>query len=174
MHHQPLSIGGCQWVRSRLCHRIAHVTGDHLGRFTISLIHGPHNQGIAIITAYRPVTSENGDTSVHGQHLQYLDRSADPREACLQDLGKEIMAIQEEGYLIIVGIDANEQMLDSANPAQGIPKLALDTGLVDPIKHIHGQCPFPTSSALSGSPIDFFLCSEELLPFISVRILSTV
>ena len=64
-------------------------------------------------------------------------------------------------------------MLESANPAQGIAKFALDTVTVDPIEHIHGQCPFPTSRALSGFPIDFFICLEELLPFISVGILST-
>ena len=120
------------------------------------------------------MASGNGETSVYEQHLQHLDRSADPREACLQNLGKEIIALQEEGYLIIVGIDANEQMPDSANPAQGIAKFVLDTGMVDPIEHIHGQCPFPTFSALCGSLIDFFLCLEELLPFISVGILSTM
>ena len=75
----------------------------------------------------------------------------DPRDACLQELGKEIIALQEEGDLIIVGIDANKQMLDSTNPAQGIAKFAIDTGMVDPIEHIRGRCPFPTSSALSGS-----------------------
>ena len=168
-----LAGGVCQWFGSRMCHRIANVPADHLGRFAISLVHGPSNQGIAIITAYRPVASGNGETSVYEQHRQHLGRNADPREECLHDLGKEIIALQEEGYLIIVGIDANEQMSDNNNPAKGIAKFVLDTGMVDPIEHIHGTCPFPTSSARSGSPIDFFLCSEELLPFISVGILAT-
>ena len=119
------------------------------------------------------MASRNGDTSAYEQHLQYLGRNADPSEACLQELGKEIIALQEEGYLIIVGIDANEQIPDNNNPAKGIAKNVLDTGMVDPIEHIHGQCPFPTSSARIGSSIDFFLCSEELLPFVSVGILST-
>ena len=92
---------------------------------------------------------------------------------CLQKLSKEIIAIQEEGYLIILGINANKQMPDVANPKQGTAKFALGTGVVDPIEHIHGQCPFPTWSALSGSPIDFFLCSEELLLYILVGIIST-
>ena len=64
-------------------------------------------------------------------------------------------------------------MPDVANPKQGTAKFALGTGVVDPIEHIHGQCPFPTWSALSGSPIDFFLCSEELLLYILVGIIST-
>ena len=64
-------------------------------------------------------------------------------------------------------------MPDNANPAKGIAKFALDTGMVDPIERIHGQCFFPTLSAHSGSLNDFFLCSEELLSFSSVGILST-
>ena len=52
------------------------------------------------------MASRNGGTSVYEQHLQYLGQNADPREACLQELGKEIIALQEEGYLIIVGINA--------------------------------------------------------------------
>ena len=112
--------------------------------------------------------------SVYEQHLQHLGRDKDPREACLQELNKEIIVLQEDSYLIIVGIYANEQMPNIANPAQGIAKFALDTGTVDPIEHIHGQYPFPALSALGGSPIDFFLCLEELLPFITVSILSAV
>ena len=64
-------------------------------------------------------------------------------------------------------------MPDNNNPAKGLANFVLDTIMVDPIEHIHGPCPFPTSSARSGSPIDFFLCLEELLPFISVGVLAT-
>ena len=78
----------CQWFGSCLCHHVANVPTGHLDRFTISLVHGPHNQGIAIITSYRPVASGNGDTSVYEQHLQYLGRNADPSEACLHKIGK--------------------------------------------------------------------------------------
>ncbi|MGB0809548.1 MAG: hypothetical protein ACPGYJ_11290, partial [bacterium] len=45
------------------------------------------------------------------------------------------------------------------------------SGLIDPVEHFHGHCPFPTSSARQGSPIDFFFCSEDLLPFVETGIL---
>ena len=52
---------------------------------------------------------------MYEQHLQHLGRDVDHREACLQELRKEIIALQEDGYLTIVGVDANEQMPAIAN-----------------------------------------------------------
>ena len=70
-----------------LASRIVHYHSDHLGRFAIALINGPRNQGIAIITAYRPIDGTNSDISVAVQHRRVLGQDKDPRELCLKDLG---------------------------------------------------------------------------------------
>ena len=151
--------------------RSIHHHRDHLGRFSTSLIHGPWNQGLAIITAYRPVDGGNVDISVATQHRRVLGPASDPRETCLLDLRDHISELQRNDYSILLGIDANEPTSDELFPTKGLNLFLQVTGLIDPVEHFHGQCPFPTSSARQGSPIDFLFCSEELLPFVETGIL---
>ena len=163
--------GVCQWTMQRLTGRLVHHHSDHLGRFAIALLHGPRNQGIAIITAYRPVDGVNDVISVMAQHRRVLGAASDPRERCLTDLLEHIIELQRKDYSIILGIDANEATSDALFPSHGLDLFIRSSGLIDPIEHLHGRCPFPTSSARHGSPIDFIFCSEDLLPFIEVGVL---
>ena len=163
--------GVCHWMNKSLTGRVVHHHSDHLGRFTIALLIGPRNQGMAVITAYRPVESGNKDTAVANQHRQILGTESTPREACLKALLEQIMSLQHQGYSVLLGMDANENTSDELFPSEGLNHFLQQSGLVDPIEHFHGRCPFPTSSARSGSPIDFFFCSEDLLPFVETGIL---
>lgn len=163
--------GVCHWISHRLSSRSMHHHRDHLGRFSTSLLHGPRNQGLAIITAYRPVDGGNVDISVATQHRRVLGPASDPRETCLLDLRDHISELQRNDYSILLGIDANEPTSDELFPTKGLNLFLQVTGLIDPVEHFHGQCPFPTSSARQGSPIDFLFCSEELLPFVETGIL---
>jgi len=166
-----LTGGVCHWVNQSLACRIVHNHSDHLGRFAIALIHGPRNQGIALVTAYRPVDGANVDISVATQHCWILGASSDPRERCLQDLLKQILDLQQKGYSILLVIDANEPTSDDLFPSKGLNLFLKKSGLIDPIEQYHGRCPFLTSSARQGSPTDLIFCSEDLLPFVETGIL---
>ena len=163
--NNSLPGGVCQWMNQHLASRTVHYHSDHLGRFAIALINGPCNQGIAIITAYCPIDGVNSDISVAIQHRRVLGQDSDPRERCLEDLGAQIAELQQQGYSIIVGIDANESISEDLFPTEGLNLFLQSSGLMNPINHYHGQCPFPTSSALQGTPINSIFCTEDLLPF---------
>ena len=76
-------------------------------------------------------------------------------------------------YNILLGMDANEKTSEDLFPSAGLDLFIQSTGLLDLIEHYYGKCPFPTSTAREGSPIDFIFCSEDLLPFVDAEILGT-
>jgi len=83
--------GMCHWMYKSLTGHVVHHISNHLGQFTIALLIGPRNQGMALITAYGPVESRNNSTAVANQQCQVLDTTLNPREACLDDLLKKIV-----------------------------------------------------------------------------------
>jgi len=138
--------GVCHWMNKSLTGRVVHHHSDHLGRFTIALLIGPRNQGMAVITAYRPVESGNNDTAVANQQRKVLGADSNPREACLDALLEQIESLQQQGYSVLLGMDANEGISDELFPSNGLDLFLQQSGLVDPIEHFHGRCPFPTSA----------------------------
>jgi hypothetical protein len=80
-----------------------------LGRWAWTRIEGSDNTHTRLVSVYRPCEpSSPGPGTVYEQHRRfYGDQDIDPREAVLDDLREDILAWQEEGDIIILGMDAN-------------------------------------------------------------------
>lgn len=93
-------------------------------------------------------------------YIFLLAKDPNPRDAFMQELRQFIQGLRKEkNHLIVLGIDANEQM----TPGSKIDDLRLSCGLIDPQVKIHGPTQSP-SYARGSSKIDHILISEELMP----------
>jgi hypothetical protein len=85
-----------------------------LGRWTWLRLAGKQHHFLRVVAAYRPVPSyTHGPSTVHAQHERYLfenHRDEDPRTAFYNDLKISINEWKAQGDLVIVGIDANEDV----------------------------------------------------------------
>jgi len=94
-------------------HRIEETGKDEtgLGRWTWQKMKGKRNIMLRIISAYRPcVPSTAGPTTAYSQQQRYLNIVQDtrePRQAFLDDLGKNIEKWHNEGDQIILMADLN-------------------------------------------------------------------
>ena len=105
------------------------------------------------------------------QHRKVLGQSVVPRKQMLSDLQEFITPLLQEGHHIILGVNANKTIpLVYSIIMKGFEKFYIDVGLVDALATIHGHCLIRSCSKSSSSsvPIDFVLCSPELIPFLRV------
>ena len=89
----------------------------------------------------------------------------------LFDFKEFITPLFQEGHHSILGIDTNENIpLVHSIIKEGFKTFCIDVGLVDALATIHGHCLIRSCSKSSSSsvPIDFVLCSPELIPFLRV------
>jgi len=94
-------------------HRIDETGKDEtgLGRWTWQKMKGKRNIRLRIISAYRPcIPSTAGPTTAYSQQQRYLNiinDKRDPRQAFLEDLGKNIEKWHNDGDQIILMADLN-------------------------------------------------------------------
>jgi len=85
-----------------------------LGRWTLIRLRSKHGSHTRIVTCYRPVKNEKGPMSTYNQQRRYfLQQQVDtcPLQKYLTDLKSTIELWQEEGNLLIIGSDWNEDVL---------------------------------------------------------------
>ncbi len=97
-------------------HRIIETGKDPtgLGRWTWQRFRGKQNITLRIVSAYRPcIPSTAGPNTTYSQQQRYFDAmkvKRCPREALLEDLGKEIKKWSESNDQIIAMMDCNESV----------------------------------------------------------------
>jgi hypothetical protein len=141
-------------VVQQLANRVCSTFSDTYGRFSEHSLVGKAIKTISVITAYQVVEGNAGTLSAQAQQRAMLvtkGRLAQPRKLFLQDLQEHILANQEKGRSIILGLDANKSF---TRKPSGIRKLVEACGPVD----VHAK-KYPTEKWAShrrGSyPIDF-------------------
>jgi hypothetical protein len=134
-----------------------------LGRWTWVKLTGRQGLEIRIINGYRPVRdNSNRAGTVYSQqekHFMEIGEYWEPRLAFLDDLEKEIIRWKDEGNLIILGADLNDDTWTSPE-AQRIEQW----GLKNALKQQHPTLP-PVATCnknRSNKPIDGIWCSHSL------------
>jgi hypothetical protein len=123
---------------NRPAHRIIDTGIDttKLGRWAWTLYRGQHDVTLRIVSAYRPCKPHKaGPNTTFSQHLRYFDRHKDnrcPRQAILEDLGRELTKWRNEGNQIILMMDCNENVKN-----QGFTRWLLDHNLHNSILDLH-------------------------------------
>jgi hypothetical protein len=166
-----------------------------LGRWSYLVLRGKGSIRVLIVTAYRvckqTVQSVGYKTSTAQQFRQLSEqfRAAnklnDPiiRHQFVVDLQAWLEFKTTEGYMIILGMDAN----DPYNPSEGkftplefqltkpiptkghdgtIETLVRTSGLIDPLLHQHPGTPPPPTYDRGNDRIDFIFVSSALLPYV--------
>lgn len=139
------------------CNRVASSGSDSMGRWTWVRYEGKGNQGLRIITAYRPCRNATGLTSTYSQQAQHLlskNDARDPKAAFDEDL---LVCLDEwlkgPEHLILM-MDANADVRQ--------PKFRQLRSLSEINISRHGGNPPPTTS-WGQRPIDGIWVSEALI-----------
>jgi hypothetical protein len=134
-----------------------------LGRWTWTSFRGKNQLVVRIITGYRPVVDYSDKPgSVYSQHERHLLKNKDdrdPRLAFYEDLDLDIQVWLAAGDLLILGLDANENVRDGTT-LQYIQKW----GLQDVHSTRHPTLPpCPTHAKNTNNiPVDGLWCSPAL------------
>jgi hypothetical protein len=108
--------GTAQITKGACSHRVLSPGADEtgMGRWVWTLYAGKNNTRLRVISGYRPnPDSTDRAGSVFSQQERYLRHIKDdrnPRRAFNQDLGKAIENWMSEGNLIVIGLDANNNV----------------------------------------------------------------
>ena len=169
---QPALPGGCAQI----------VTGNWSGR-VIEFIHDFRNMGrwcgvklrlkgdrhLYLITAYRVCQQSSAhigpETAYRQQELMLALEgfvSPDPRKQFILDLMKCIKEWQTSNDEVLVSMDVNEQIGDSAH---GLTLLMRECKLIDLFHHHHGTFPAFETFDLGSKRLDYIIGSASLLPF---------
>jgi hypothetical protein len=139
---------------------------DSLGRWSTTILRGKANQSIAIVTAYRvcggSITNTTEGTSFYREYMFYRDKGQcqpNPRKEMIRDLTDHITKLQQQGHLILVMMDANEEI----SPRSNLNHLIHVLGLVD----VHSHSPAPSTHIRGSQRIDYMLVSASLIPFVT-------
>jgi len=167
-----------------------------LGRWSYLVLRGKGGIKVLIVTAYRvckqAVQSAGYKTSTAQQFRKLSEhfRAADdindpiPRHQFIVDLQAWLEYKTTEGFMIILGMDANdpynpsggnftplEFQLDKPISTKGhdgtIETLVKTSGLVDPLLHQHPGTPPPPTYDRGNDRIDFIFTSAALLPYVT-------
>jgi hypothetical protein len=100
-------------------HRVIGTGQDTsgLGRWAWVRLQGKAGRTICTITAYRPCKSVGGSGTVWEQHRRYFghkypNQIVNPRDRFLSDLKTKMNKWKASGDLLILGMDANEDVRD--------------------------------------------------------------
>jgi hypothetical protein len=161
-----------------------------LGQWSYMTLQGKGGMKIVIVTAYRVCDDKQaGPKSAYHQQYRQISQSwrsenrhdrPDPHRQCILDLQAWVEHITREGALIILSLDANEEISDQ--PGQYIPlpydpkkfqvhsqhngslaTLAATCGLVDPLALQHKQRPIPSTCNRGQRRLDYILILSHLL-----------
>lgn len=169
---QPALPGGCAQI----------VTGNWSGRI-IEFIHDFRNMGrwcgiklrlkgdrhLYLITAYRVCQQSSAHIGPETAYLQqeYMLSlegfvSPDPRKQVILDLMQSIKEWQSSNDEVLVSMDVNEQIGDTAH---GLTLLMRECKLIDLFHHHHGTYPDFETFDLGSKRLDYIIGSASLLPF---------
>jgi hypothetical protein len=136
-----------------------------LGRWSWTRMRGIQNQHTTFVSAYRPCvpsTTTPGETTVHEQHSRYFGaESASPRGLFLRDLVTFIEGQQAKGDLIIIGMDANEDVR-SRHLKEYFDKIQMHEAILS--SHPRLSPPATCIKNESRIPIDSIWCSKGICP----------
>ena len=111
-----------------------------LGRWVSTKLAGRRGKVLRMVSAYRPVlTATQGPATVAEQQRRVLEKEGvdeKPRQILLQDLGEAIKGWHAEGNLVVLGMDANQNIR-----SEEIKQFALDCGLKEAILSSHPSRP---------------------------------
>jgi len=114
-----------------------------LGRWIWTLLRGRNGIQVRVICGYRPVIdTSNRPHTVYSQHEYYFNTVAsppqprNPRQAFYEDLNHSITQWLADGDLLIVGLDANED-IDTGDTAHWMQTW----GLTNALRRTHPQRP---------------------------------
>jgi len=164
-----------------------------LGRWSFIALRGATNSKIYIVTAYRVCDNkDSGPKTAYRQQFRHLSevfrktktvRSPNPYNQCILDLQAWLENIVQQGHLIILCLDSNEDITETApafipltysegthalHPAHNdsLATLVTTCGLVDPLAHQHMLRPFPPTYNRGRSRLDYILVSASILPMV--------
>ena len=135
-----------------------------MGRWSHFMLEGKHHHKVRFISAYNPCKTQDSTKTqtVYNQqksHLQSQGNNNCPRLQFLLDLVQQIKKWQENGELIVVLMDFNENLLRDGPLQMALKQL----GLVDPIRKMHRNVTRPPPTSKTGSvPIDSIFVSKKL------------
>ena len=130
-----------------------------LGRWSSTRLAGKRGRGIRIISAYRPNSNETGELSVYAQHLARLaelNDDRDPLRAFAEDLRDELSDWNDDGDMLILGIDLNGDVRDEMNK-----EFFHRLGMREVLMERHGD-DAPETYADGSKPIDGIFASYSL------------
>jgi len=110
----PSQYGGTAILSlNQMAYHVATSGSDDtgLGHWAWTRFRGKQGSFIRVISCYRPVHNDKGPRSVYNQHRQFFLQSLNhtcPRQQFLLDLKQCITQWQEDGDIIVVGGDWNE------------------------------------------------------------------
>jgi hypothetical protein len=108
--------GTAQMATGAFSHRAIKSGADTsgLGRWVWTLLAGKNNIKLRVISGYRPnpdTTDRTGTVySQHERRLRAIKDFREPQRAYIKDLETELDRWIEEGNLIVIGIDANDNI----------------------------------------------------------------
>lgn len=124
-----------------------------------------------IVTAYRVCNQHSAsigpETAYRQQEFMLaIDglEKPDPRKQFITDLTSSIKKWQSSGDEVLLSMDINEQLGDSA---QGLTYLMRECKLIDLFHHHHGVYPDFETFDLGSKRLDYIVGSSSLLPFVS-------
>jgi hypothetical protein len=148
---------------------VTNHASDAIGRWAITFFEPTPDTSFAYITAYCP-TKEARKSAIHTswrqQYLHFLQKgvdSPDPVQLFFRDLQHRIQTITQQGYNILLAIDANSS---DDSPNAHMNSLMHHTNLIDLIvaKHPYSDTHQMPNTHIRGSQrIDFLCCSQELV-----------
>jgi len=145
----PSQYGGTAILSlNQMAYHVAASRSDDtgLGRWAWTRFWGKQGAFIHVISCYRPVHNDKGPRSVYNQHRRFFLQSRNhtcPRQQFLLDLKKCITQWQEDGDIIVIGGDWNEDT--NAGPWK---QFWQTLGLV-PVASLSGR--HPTATHTRGS-----------------------
>ena len=104
-------------MKSRIADKGSNPT--RLGSWTCVQIEGKAGEAIVFVSAYRPCKNTTGMSTVWNQQLRYFQRehdieSPDIHELFITDLCAALGSMRDEGYNLVLGMDANDKVRDGA------------------------------------------------------------
>lgn len=163
--------GVAQIVQGNWTGRIVDHVHDFrkMGRWSGFKLRLKHDRYLVVISAYRvcPNTATGVETA-HRQQDFMLSMEGminpDPRRQFILDMIQCIQDLQSPMLDVILSLDANEALGESAH---GLTQLMRECKLVDLFHHHHGNCPQFATYDGGSRRLDYMIGSSRLLPYIT-------
>lgn len=145
-------------MSSRLTSRFLESFPDPLGRWLGFRVGNQHHSTI-FISAYRPCKS-GGESTVYQQQRRACGGGLiDPCQQFFDDLSDAIAEWHTQGYLVVLGMDLNEDVL-----SKRVDLFLINAGLWNPLLETHGPTVLSATHSrnCSATAIDAIFCTRGL------------